>query len=92
MILEEAHKSKLTIHLGTTKMYQDLKKMFWWPKMKKKVAQYVAKCLVCQKAKIEHQKQVGMLQSLDILEWKWDSITMDFVVCLPQTIQKFDSI
>ena len=56
------------------------------------MAQYVAKCLVCQKAKIEHQKQVGMLQSLDILEWKWDSITMDFVVCLPQTIQKFDSI
>ena len=47
MILEEAHKSKLSIHPGTTKMYQDLKKMFWWPKMKKEVAQYVAKCLVC---------------------------------------------
>jgi len=56
MILEETHKSKLSIHPGTTKMYQDLKKMFWWPKMKKEVAQYVAKCLVCQKAKIEHQK------------------------------------
>jgi len=70
MILEEAHKSKLSIHPGTTKMYQDLKKMFWWPKMKKEVAQYVAKCLVCQKAKIEHQKPVGMLQSLDIPEWK----------------------
>jgi len=70
MILEEAHKSKLSIHPGTTKMYQDLKKMFWWPKMKKEVAQYVAKCLVCQKAKIEHQKPAGMLQSLDIPEWK----------------------
>ena len=38
MILEEAHKSKLSIHPSTTKMYQDLKKMFWWPKMKKEVA------------------------------------------------------
>ena len=92
MILEEAHKSKLSIHPGTTKMYQDLKKMFWWPKMKKEVAQYVAKCLVCQKAKIEHQKPAGMLQSLDIPEWKWDSIAMDFVVGLPRTVQKFDSI
>jgi len=83
MILEEAHKSKLSIHPGTTKMYQDLKKMFWWPKMKKEVAQYVSKCLVCQKAKIEHQKPARMLQSLDIPEWKWDSIAMDFVVGLP---------
>jgi len=66
IILEEAHKSKLTIHLGATKMYQDLKKMFLWPKMKKKVAQYVKVRLVCQKAQIEHQKQAGMLQPLEI--------------------------
>ena len=66
MILEEAHKSKLNMHPGTTKMYQDLKKTYWWPKMKREVAQYVAKCLVYQKAKIEHQKPAGMLQSLDI--------------------------
>ena len=92
MILEEAHKSKLSMHPGTTKMYQDVKKMYWWPKMKREMAQYVAKCLLCQKAKIEHQKLVGMLQSLDIPEWKWDSITMDFVVGLPRTIQNFDSI
>jgi len=92
MILEEAHKSKLSMHPGTTKMYQDLKKTYWWPKMKREVAQYVAKCLVCQKAKIEHQKPAGMLKSLDIPKWKWDSIAMDFVVGLPRTIQKFDSI
>jgi len=92
MILEEAHQSKLSTHSSTTKMYQDLKKMFWWPKMKREVARYVEKCLVCQKAKIEHQKPAGMLQSLDISKWKLDSITMDFVVGLPRTIQKFDSI
>jgi len=92
MIFEEAHKSKLSIHPGITKMYQDLKQMFWWPKMKKEIAQYVTSCLICQKAKVEHQRPAGMLQPLDIPEWKWDSIAMDFVVGLPRTIQKFDSI
>nr|KYP62060.1 Transposon Ty3-I Gag-Pol polyprotein [Cajanus cajan] len=73
-------------------MYQDLKRMFWWPKMKKEVAQYVATCLICQKAKIEHQKPTGMLQPLYIPEWKWESIAMHFVVGLPRTTHKFDFI
>ena len=92
MIFEKAHKSKLSIHPGTTKMYQDVKQMFWWPKMKKEIAQYVTSCLTCQKTKIEHRRPAGMLQPLHIPEWKWDSIAMDFVVGLPRTIQKFDSI
>jgi len=73
-------------------MYQDLKQIFWWPKMKKEIVQYVASCLICQKTKIEHQRPAGMLQPLDIPEWKRDNITMDFVVGLPQTIQIFDSV
>ena len=55
VILEEAHKSHLSFHPGMTKMYQDLKRSFWWHGMKKDVAEYVAKCLMCQKAKAEHQ-------------------------------------
>jgi len=47
LIMEEAHKSSLSIHLGATKMYQDLKKMFWWSGMKKAVVEFVARCLVC---------------------------------------------
>lgn len=54
LILEESHKSKLSFHLGTTKMYPDLKKNLWWHGMKKNIAAYVAKCLTCQKAKVEH--------------------------------------
>ena len=46
-ILEKEHKSKLSINSDTKKMYQDVKKMFWWPKMKKKVAQHVTTCLIC---------------------------------------------
>jgi len=61
MILEEGHRSNLTIHLGATKMYQDLKMMFWWPNMKKEVSEFVYACLVCQKTKIQHQRPSGML-------------------------------
>ena len=69
-ILEEAHKSRLSFHPGMTKMYQDLKRSFWWHGMKKDVAEYVAKCLTCQKAKAEHQRPSGELKPLEIPEWK----------------------
>ncbi|WJX40142.1 hypothetical protein P8452_27648 [Trifolium repens] len=85
MIMEEGHKSGLSIHPGVTKMYQDLKKLFWWPGMKRQISEFVYACLVCQKSKIEHQKPSGMLQPLFIPEWKWDSIAMDFVGGLPRT-------
>ena len=92
VILEEGHRSSLSIHPGATKMYQDLKTMFWWPNMKQEVNEFVYKCLVCQKSKIEHQKPSGVLQPLEIPQWKWDSISMDFVVGLPKTPKNFDSI
>ena len=60
-ILEEGHRSGLSIHPGATKMYQDLRKLFWWPSMKKEIAEFVYSCLVCQKSKIEHQKPSGLL-------------------------------
>jgi len=78
-ILDEGHRSSLSIHPGATKMYQDLKKLFWWPGMKKDKAEFVYACLVCQKSKIEHQKPSGLMQPLFVPEWKWDSISMDFV-------------
>ena len=91
-ILEEAHKSHFAIHPGATKMYQDLKKMFWWPGLKKDVVAWVSKCLVCEKVKIEHQKPSGMLQPLSIPEWKWECISMDFVTGLPKTQAGHDAV
>jgi len=54
LILEEGHKSRLSLHPGMTKMYQDLKETFWWQGIKKDVAMFVSACLTCQKAKVEH--------------------------------------
>ena len=69
-ILEETHRSKYTIHPGNSKMYQDLKGAYWWDNMKKEIALYVQKCLICQQVKAEHQKPSGLLQPLEIPEWK----------------------
>ncbi|KAK7282219.1 hypothetical protein RIF29_10839 [Crotalaria pallida] len=90
MILEEAHKSKLSLHPGSQKMYQDLKKIFMWPGMKREVAEYVSRCLTCQKAKVEHKKHGGELRPLEVPVWKWDCITMDFVSGFPKTRRGHD--
>ena len=60
--------------------------------MKREVSEFVYACLVCQKAKIEHQRPSGKLQPLEIPQWKWDNISMDFFVRLPRTLRGFDSI
>lgn len=91
-ILEESHRSKLSIHPGATKMYQDLKSLFWWPGMKRDVAKFVYACLTCQKSKVEHQKPAGLMQYLEVPEWKWDSISMDFVTGFLNTVKGHDSI
>nr|GEV31865.1 reverse transcriptase domain-containing protein [Tanacetum cinerariifolium] len=85
LIMHESHKSKYSIHLGSNKMYQDLKQLYWWPNMKADIATYVSKCLTCSKVKAEHQEPFGFLVQPEILECKWEKITMDFVTKLPKT-------
>ena len=92
MIIEEAHYSTYAMHPGSTKMYRTIKKNYWWLCMKRDIAKFMARCLVCQQVKAEHQKPSGTLQFLSILEWKWEHITMDFVVGLPCTRAGFDAI
>ncbi|GJS05519.1 putative reverse transcriptase domain-containing protein [Tanacetum coccineum] len=75
VIMHESHKSKYSIHPGSDKMYQDMKKLYWWPNMKADIATYVSKCLTCAKVKAEHQRPSGLLVQPKIPEWKWDNIT-----------------
>jgi hypothetical protein len=91
-ILDEAHLSRYSIHPRSTKMYQYLKQHYWWTKKKIEIACYVAKCDTCQRVKAVHMKTAGPLQSLHFPTWKWDDISMDFVVGLPQTSKGYDSI
>jgi hypothetical protein len=92
LILKEAHETPYSIHPGSEKMYQDLKKRFWWYGMKREIAEYVAVCDSCQRIKAEHQRPACLLQPLQIPQWKWDEIRMDFIVGLPRTRTGYDSI
>ncbi|GJV84173.1 putative reverse transcriptase domain-containing protein [Tanacetum coccineum] len=90
--LELPEELKYSIHPGSEKMYQDVKKLYWWPNMKADIATYVSKCLTCAKVKAEHQRQSGLLVQPEIPQWKWDNITMDFVTKLPKSSQGYDTI
>ncbi|GJX61271.1 putative reverse transcriptase domain-containing protein [Tanacetum coccineum] len=92
LIMHESHKSKYSIHLGSNKMYQDLKKLYWWPNMKVEITTYVSKCLTCAKVKAECQKPSSLLVQPVIPVWKWENITMDFVTKLPKTSSSHDEI
>ncbi|GKA35612.1 putative reverse transcriptase domain-containing protein [Tanacetum coccineum] len=92
VIMYESHKSKYSIHPGSDKMYQDMKKLYWWPNIKANITTYVSKCLTCAKVKAEHQRPLGLLVQPEIPQWKWDNITMDFVIKLPKSLQGYDTI
>nr|GEV02082.1 reverse transcriptase domain-containing protein [Tanacetum cinerariifolium] len=92
LIMHESHKSKYSIHPGSEKMYQDLKKLYWLPKMKAVITEYVGKCFTCSRVKAECQKPSGLLVHPEIPMWKWERIKMNFVTKLPTTSNEHDTI
>jgi hypothetical protein len=91
-IMDEADCSRYSIHPETNKMYQDLKKNFWWTRMKREIAKYVSECDTCRRIKADHLRPAGNLQPLSISEWKWENICMNFIVGLPRTSRGYNSI
>jgi hypothetical protein len=91
-ILDEAQTSRYFIHPGSTRMHHDLRRQFWWTRMKREIARYVSKCDIYRKVKADYMKPGGLLQPLSIPEWMWDDISMDFIVGLPLMTCKFNSI
>ncbi|GJV75851.1 hypothetical protein Tco_1507435 [Tanacetum coccineum] len=92
LIMHEFYKLKYSIHPCSDNMYQDLKKLYWWPNMKAIIAKYVGKCLTCSRVKAECQKPSGLLVKPEIPMWMWERITMDFITKLPKTLNRHDTI
>ncbi|KAG8489687.1 hypothetical protein CXB51_017701 [Gossypium anomalum] len=90
-ILQEAHSGPYAMHPGGNKLYRDLHELYWWPRLKHEVTDFVGKCLTCQQVKAEHQLPSGLLQPVKIPLWKWERVTMDFVSGLPLMPTKKDS-
>ncbi|KAG8502441.1 hypothetical protein CXB51_000404 [Gossypium anomalum] len=70
MILNKAHNGLMSVHPGSTKMYNDFKCQYWWHGMKRDISDFVSKCLICQQVKAKHQVPSGLLQPIMIPEWK----------------------
>ncbi|WMV50723.1 hypothetical protein MTR67_044108 [Solanum verrucosum] len=85
MIMEEAHSSRYFIHPGSTKMYHDLREVYWWSSMKKCIAEFIVKCPNCQQVKVDHHRPSGMAKNIEIPEWKWAMINMDFIIVLTRS-------
>nr|GEW59022.1 hypothetical protein [Tanacetum cinerariifolium] len=72
IIMDEAHKTRYSVHPGADKMYHDLRDMYCWPGMKRDIATYVSKCLTYSKVKAKHQRATGLLQQPEIPKWKYN--------------------
>ena len=91
-ILKEFHYSRFTVHLGGTKMHRDLSCQYYWSGMKRHVGDFVHRCITCQQVKAKHQKPIRLLQPLEVVEWKWEHVTMYFVIHFPQTQRRHDVV
>ena len=92
LIMFEAHKAPYSAHPSVKKMYVDLKQHYYWPGMKRDIADFVTRYLECQQVKAEHQHPAGLLQPHSIPEWKWDTISIDFITGFPITAHRHDTI
>ena len=73
-------------------MYQDLRRQYYWSGMKRHIGDFVRRCLTCQQVKAEHQKPARLFQPLEVAEWKWEHVTMDFMTHFPRTSQGHDAV
>jgi hypothetical protein len=92
MVSGEMHNVPYVGHLDYQKTIAVIKSQYFWPCMKKEVVDYIARCLECQKAKVEHKHPAGLLQPFPILEWKWEVVTIDFITKLSRTVKQHNSI
>ncbi|KAM1538044.1 hypothetical protein ACFX10_003000 [Malus domestica] len=91
-ILDEAHTSAYAMHPGNTKLYRTIYPFYYQEGMKRDIAEYVSRCLICQQVKADRQRPGGLMHNLPIPVWKWEDITMDFVYRFPRTPSRYDGI
>ena len=91
LLLQESHGGGLTGHFGKKKTYEMLSGHFYWPKMRRDVIRFVERCVTCHKAKSKLNPH-GLYTPLPAPKIPWEDISMDFVLGLPMTRKKRDSI
>jgi hypothetical protein len=92
LVLKEIHNVPYVGHLGYQKTIVAVRIQFFWPRMKKDVVDYIARCMECHRVKSKHRHPKGLLQPLPIPEKKWEVVTIDFITKLPRKTRQHDSI
>ena len=90
--MDEIHQAPYFGHPGYQKTISIARKQYFFPGIKKDMAEYISRCMKCQQVKVEHQHPAGLLQPLLVPEWKWEVISMDFIIGLPMIWRQHDSI
>ena len=86
------HRPSYEGHPGYQKMITTLRNQIFWPNLKEDLVDYLSKCLECQRVKVEHQHLASLLQPLSIPKWKWEVISLDFIIGFPLNLKQHDSI
>jgi hypothetical protein len=92
MILNEMHNVPYAGHPGYQKIVAAVKSHYFWLGMKREIIEYIARCMECQKVKVEHRHPAGLMQPLPIPEWNWEVVMMDFITGFPRTSKLHDLI
>ena len=92
MIIAEYHDTAYAGHYGIEKTRKAVGRLFWWTSMAKDVTKYISTCVLCQRNKSRRHKPFGALQPLPVPEKPWHTVTFDFIVQLPETKRKKNSI
>ena len=85
--MDEIHQAPYSGHPGYQKTIAIARKQYFWPGMKKDMAEYISRCMKCQQVKVEHQHP-----AFPVPEWEWEVISMDFITGLPMTWRQHESI
>ena len=85
LVLSKAHRALYSTHPDVKKIHANLKWLYFWARMRHNIADFVARCLECQRVKVEHQYPMGLLQPHTIPEWKWDTLSIDFITRFPMS-------
>ena len=84
-ILELCHDNPSAGHPGREKTFELVSREYYWPSMRKYVAQYVRNCHTCQRSKQNNHAKFGVLRPLPIAQQPWQEVSMDFVTGLPES-------
>jgi hypothetical protein len=92
VILKEMHNVTYVGHPGYHNTMEAVKSHYFWLGLKREIAEYITRCMECQKVKAKHRHPAGLLQPLPIPEWKWEVVTMDFIIGFSRMSKQHDSI